>query len=79
MVKLKDQKKVVLVYLFFEIFEYFGKSRGIGYLNNTLNLPNGYIVIHDTIMNIAAQTVGLALSQRLQIIINSGHFNSEKG
>lgn len=77
--QIERPKKVVLVYLIFEVFEYVAKSVGIGYLNNTLNLQNGYIVIHDIIMNIAAQIVGLALSQWLQIIINSGHFNSEKG
>ena len=78
-VNIKEQKLVCLFYIIFEVFEYVGKRVNVGYLNNTLNLPNRYIIIHDITMNLAAQIVGLALSERLQIIIKSGHLNSEKG
>ena len=68
-VQLKDQKKVFLIYFLFEMIEYSGKKIGIPYLNNTLDLPNHQIVIHDIIMNASCQLVGLALSERLQILI----------
>ena len=68
-VNIEQQKLVFLVYVIFEVVEYVGKRVGVGYLNNTLDLPNAYIVIHDIILNMAAQIVGLALSERLQILI----------
>lgn len=69
LINIDQQIIVFIIYLLFEIFEYIGKRNSINFLNNTLDLENYKILIHDIIMNLSAQIIGLALSERLQIII----------
>ena len=70
-VRLDHQKYICTSFILFELCEYLGCKYGISYLNNTLDLPNNLIPIHDIIMNLAAQFVGLALSERLQLLLDN--------